>query len=183
VAEHPPPGLSPAPPPTAEAWPPLAPAVTPPPGRLGRVATVMAGLALLSYLVAALLLVVPVEVPEVQDCGAPGAYLLGGRLDRRPDEENRILGPDDEVITLDDDVAAEARATPCRDRVADRGVPAVILVVAATVLGAVAFALELFVVRPRQRRQMRATMAAPATGAATPVGPPPLDPPTPGPPG
>jgi hypothetical protein len=121
----------------------------------------MAGLALLAYLVAALLLVVPVEVPEVQDCGAPGAYLLGGRLDRIPDEDDRILGPDDEVVTLDEDVAAEARATPCRDRVADRGVPAFILVVAATGLGTAAFALELIVVRPRQRRRMRDAMAPP----------------------
>jgi len=169
VADHPPAGLPPAAPAPPEAWPPLAPAVTPPPGRLGRVATVLAGLALLAHLVAALLLVVPVETPEVQDCGAPGAYLLTGRLDHIPDEDGRIRGPDGEVITLDDDVAAEARATPCRERVADRGVPAAILVVAATLLGVVAFALELFVVRPRQRRQMRAAM-----------GPPPLEPPVPG---
>lgn len=161
VADHPPPGLPPAPPAPADAWPPLAPAVTPPPGPLGRVATVLAGLALLAYVVASLLLVVPVETPEVQDCGAPGAYLLAGRLDRIPDDEGRILGPDGDVVTLDADVAAVARATPCRERVAARGVPAAILVAAATVLGVIAFALELFVVRPRQRRQLRAAAMGP----------------------
>ncbi|HEX7132953.1 MAG TPA: hypothetical protein VF228_10270, partial [Iamia sp.] len=111
--------------------------------------------------VAAILLALPVETPEVQDCGAPGAYLLAGRVDRIPDDEDRILGPDDEVITLDPDVAADARATPCRDRVAERAVPAAILLVIATVVGVVAFAVELFVVRPRQRRLVRASLAAP----------------------
>jgi hypothetical protein len=135
--------------------------VTPPPGLLGRIATVIAGLALLGYLVAAILLTVPVETPGVQDCGAPGAYLLAGRLDRIPDDENRILGPDDEIVTLDDDVAATARGTPCRERVAARAVPAVLLVVAATVVGTGAFAIELLVVRPRQRRLVREALGPP----------------------
>jgi hypothetical protein len=156
VVDHPP-----AEPPAPDAWPPLAPAVAPPPGLLGRVAIVAAALSLLAYLVAAIVLAIPVETPEVQDCGAPGAYLLAGRVDRIPDEENRILGPDGEVVTLDADVAAEARATPCRDRVAERAVPATILLVIATVVGVVAFAVELFVVRPRQRRLVRASLAAP----------------------
>lgn len=156
-----------APPAAPGAWPPLTPAVTPPPGLLGRIATVIAALALLGFLVAGVLLALPVETPGVQDCGAPGAYLLAGRLDRIPDDENRILGPDDEIVTLDDDVAATARATPCRERVAARAVPAAVLVTAATVVGAGAFAIELLLVRPRQRRLVRA-----ALGTA-PVEPPP----------
>ena len=164
----PPAAAPPPPPPPSEAWPPLAPAVTPPPGLLGRIATVIAGMALLAYVVAAVVLAVPVETPGVQDCGSPGAYLLAGRLDKVPDESNRILGPDEEIITLDDDVAATARATPCKERVADRAVPVALLVLAATVVGAGAFAIELFVVRPRQRRLVREAL-----------GPPPFEPPLP----
>ena len=159
-APPPAPATAPAPPP--EGWPPLAPALTPPPaGPVDRVAVVLAGLALLAVLGAGAVLAVPVEVPGVQDCGTPGAYLLAGRVDRIPDGDDQVLDADDEVVTLDADVADEARANPCRDRVADRGVPAAWLLLTATVLGIVAFALELFVVRPRQRRQMRADLETP----------------------
>ena len=173
----PPPAAPPAAPNAApEAWPPLAPVVTPPAGLLGRIAVVVAGLSLLAYLVAGIVLVAPVETPGVQDCGAPGAYLLAGRVDRIPDADGRILGPDDEVVTLDADVAAEARATPCQDRVADRAVPAAILLVVATVLGVAAFAVELFVVRPRQRRLIRDGMAPPPDPLLPPPPPPPAPP-------
>ncbi len=157
----PPPPLAPPVPPSSEPWPPLVPVVTPPPGLAGRIAVVVAGVALLGYLVAGIVLAVPVRTPQVQDCGAPAAYLLDGRVDRLPDDEDRILGPDGEVVTLDEDVAAAARSTPCRDRVADRAVPAAILIVAATVVGVVAFALELLLVRPRQRREIRASLDPP----------------------
>ena len=100
----------------------------------------------------------------------PRGLGLAGRVDRIPDDDGRILGPDDEVITLDDDVAAEARATPCRDRVSERAVPAAILLVVATVLGVAAFAVELIVVRPRQRREMRAAMAPPEPSGGPPGG-------------
>lgn len=167
-----PPAAAPPPPAAPEAWLPLAPVVTPPAGLLGRIATVIAGLALLGYLVAVVVMAVPVETPGVQDCGTPAGYLLAGRLDRIPDDENRILGPDDEIVTLDDDVAATARATPCRQRVADRAVPATVLVLAATVLGAAAFAIELVVVRPRQRRLIRAALGPPPVEPAPPPPPP-----------
>lgn len=150
-----------APPPAApevEPWPPVMAPVDPPSvGLVGRIAVVLAGLSVLAYLVAGVLLVLPVSVPEVQSCGAPGAYLLGGRVDVVPDGEDRILR-DDEVVTLDPVVADAARARPCRERVADRAVPAAILLTAATVVGLVAFALELIVVRPRQRRAVRAAL-------------------------
>jgi len=162
VADHLPPGPPAAAP---EGWPPLTPVVAPPPGRLGRVAVALAALAVLAYLVAGVLFLVPVETPGVQECGAPGAYLLDGRLDRIPDEEGRILDADDQVVTLDPDVAAEARSTPCQERVARRAVPAAALVLAATGVGALAFALELLVVRPHQRRLVRAGAAHPAPPA------------------
>ncbi|QYG91125.1 hypothetical protein HC251_00870 [Iamia sp. SCSIO 61187] len=163
MVDQPPHPAPPAPPasPAEPAWPPLAPALDPPPvGAIARLSMVGAGLALLCYLVAGVLLAVPVETPGVQDCGAPGAYLLAGRVDVVPDPDGRILGPDGEVVTLDADVAAAARTEPCRDRVADRAVPAGLLLTLATVLGVVAFATELFVVRPRQRRVVRAARAA-----------------------
>lgn len=168
-------------PPVEPAWPPLAPALDPPPvGVIARVTMVGAGLALLCYLVAAVLLTVPVETPGVQDCGAPGAYLLAGRVDVVPDPDGRILGPDGELVTLDADVAAAARAESCRDRVADRAVPAGLLLSLATVVGLAAFATELFVVRPRQRRLVRAVRAAALDGAAEPTpGTPPADQETP----
>lgn len=145
-----------------EPWPPLAPVVTPPLGRLGLLALVLAGLSLALYLVGAILLTLPVETPGVQDCGAPGAYLLDGRLDRIPDPEGRILDADGEIVTLDPDVAAVARETPCQERVAARAVPAGGLILAGTVVGVAAFALELVVVRPRQRRRIRAEAEAQA---------------------
>jgi hypothetical protein len=146
--------------PAPEGWPPLAPAVTPPPsGPVERVAVVLAGLALLAFVVAGVVLAVPVEVPEVQDCGSPGAYLLAGRVDRIPDGEDEILVGDGRVVALDPEIAAEARAEPCRDRVAARAVPAAWLIVGTTVLGMAAFALELFVVRPRQRKAIRSTLS------------------------
>jgi hypothetical protein len=138
----------------------VRPVDPPPVGAVGRVAVVLAGLSLLGYLVAAVVLIVPVETPEVQDCGAPGAYLLAGRLDVFPDENGQIPGADGQLVTLDPEVAEEARATPCRERVAARAVPSAILLTGATLLGLVAFGIELFVVRPRQRRAIRADMAA-----------------------
>lgn len=174
MADHPPaaPPATPPPPTPPEGWPPLAPVVTPPaPGLVGRIATVLAGLGLLGYLVAAVLLAVPVETPQVQDCGAPGAYLLAGRVDRVPTADDRILDEAGEIVTLDADVAAEARATPCRERVAERAVPAAVSILAATVIGLAAFVLELFVVRPRQRRAVRAAMGPHAPAWGVPPGP------------
>lgn len=121
------------------------------PRLLGRLAPGLAVLALAAYAVGAVLLTLPVRTPEVQDCGAPGAYLLDGRVDVVPDREDRILDGDGAVVTLDPAVAAAARERPCRERVASRAVPAVVVIGGATLLGVVAFAVELFVVRPRRR--------------------------------
>lgn len=110
--------------------------------------------AIVAYAAAAVLFTLPVTTPDVQRCGAPGAYLLAGRVDVLPDAEGRIVGPDDEVVTLEPSVAEAARDQPCRNRVAARAAPAAGLVAVATVVGLGAFALELAVVRPRRRREI-----------------------------
>lgn len=114
---------------------------------VARLGFALALVALAGYLAATALLVVPVEVPRVQDCGAPGAYLLSGRVDVIPDGQGRVLGPDDEPLPLPASVADAARNMPCRDRVADRAVPAGALIVASTAVGLVAAVMSLL--RPR----------------------------------
>jgi len=126
-----------------------------PPGPLARLTRALAALALLAYVAATLLLVVPVRNPPVQDCGAPGAYLYQGRVDVVPDGNDQIVDGG-EVVTLAPDVADAARATRCQDRVASRAVPAAVLVLGATVVGGGAFAVELLVVRRRRRRALAA---------------------------
>ena len=61
-----------------------------------------------------------------------------------------------DVVTLDPAVADAARDRPCQERVAARAVPAAALLLGATVLGVVAFLVELLVVRPRRRAVLRA---------------------------
>lgn len=123
----------------------------------GRVSVALAWASLACFVVAVVLLTIPVTTPEVQDCGAPGAYLAEGRLDVVPDAEDRILGPDGEVVTLDAPTAQAARDEPCQQRVATRAVPAGALLLAGTVGGISAFAVEVLVVRPRRRRAWRAS--------------------------
>jgi hypothetical protein len=125
--------------------------------------------------VAALLLVIPVEVPEVQDCGTPLGYLLEAPVDVVVSEDGRFLDGDGEVVTIDADAAREARENPCRERVAALAVPAGILLVLAFVVGVVSFGIELFAVRPRQRRAIVAARDAargPVDRAADPTPPP-----------
>lgn len=124
------------------------------PTLVGRVAVALAVAAIVAYATAAVLFVLPVTTPGVQRCGAPGAYLLAGRIDVVPDEAGRVIGPDDDVVALEPSVAQAARDQPCRDRVAARAGPAAGLVAAATVIGLSAFALELVLVRPQRRRDV-----------------------------
>lgn len=149
-------------------------AVEPPPGSppvpsvpAGRVSVALAWASLACFVVALVLLVIPVSTPEVQDCGAPGAYLAQGRLDVIPDANDQILGPDGEVVTLDGPVADAARDEPCQQRVAGRAVPAGVLLLVGTLGGLAAFVVEVLVVRPRRRRAWRA-----AVEASSPPGPP-----------
>ncbi len=140
--------------------PPPPPAVPPPadgPRRLARMTLAMAWASVLLFGVAALLLVIPVDVPEVQDCGTPLSYLLEGPVDVIPTEDGRFLDEQGEVVTLDADVARDARDRPCRERIAMLAVPAAVLVAVATLVGMTAFVVELFVVRPRQRRALAAS--------------------------
>lgn len=153
-ASWPPPAAPPAP----------APPVDPPPGGvLARITLVAAALAVFGYLVAGVLLAIPVSVPQVESCGTPAAYLLAGRVDTIPNDDDQIRNADGEVVTLDADVADAARAAPCQDRVADRATPAVVLIAAATLLGLLAFAVELVLVRPRQRAALAAGPPPPPT--------------------
>lgn len=150
---------------------------------LGRTSVALAAVALVCFLVALVLAALPVRTPGVQDCGAPAAYLAAGRLDVVPDAQNRILGPDGEPRTLDEETARTARDQPCRQRVADRAVPAGGLVLVGTLLGLTAFALEFLVVRPPRRRAWRAAVMAtarPPVAEASPVAPPPTTSPWPG---
>lgn len=119
---------------------------------LGRATLVVAALAVVAYAIAAILLVVPVENPPVQDCGAPGAYLLTGRLETFIDDRGRFRAPSGEVVQLSDEQAERARDGRCPSRVADRAVPAGVLWLAATVIGATALVVEVLVVRRRARR-------------------------------
>lgn len=143
--------------------PPPVPAVTPPvdagPVRLARATRAAAWASLLLYLVAGLLAVIPVRMPEeIPDCGTPVAYLLEAPVDVVPTEDGRFLADDGSIVTLSEDATREARDRPCQERIARLAVPAAILIVVATVTGLVAFAVELFVVRPRQRRVLRAAL-------------------------
>lgn len=115
---------------------------------VARLGFALAIVALAGYLAAAVLLVLPVEVPRVQDCGAPGAYVLTGRIDVRPDPQGFVLGADGRPQQLSDADAAAVRRAPCQDRVADRAVPAGLAILGATALGVVAAVLSLF--RPRR---------------------------------
>lgn len=155
----------------------VAPATTPPPDgsdpaapppggsrAWGRLSFGLALLAVLAYACGAVLLVLPVRTPQVQDCGAPGAYLYEGRLDVVPDREGRVLDGEGDVVELPPAVADAARDKPCQERVAARAVPAAGLVGGATLVGIVAFALELFVVRPRRRRALAGPPSASVTG-------------------
>lgn len=130
---------------------------SPPTDRLGRRTLIAAGVAVAAYALAAILLVVPVENAPVQDCGAPGAYLLTGRLDTFIDDQGRFRDASGEIIQLTDDQATAARDGSCRSRVADRAVPAGVLWLGATVLGAGALLIEVFVVR----RQLRSSACPP----------------------
>lgn len=131
------------------------------PRLLGRSSFGLAVLALVAYAAGVVLLVVPVRTPEVQDCGAPGAFLLDGRVDVVPDAEDRILDADGAVVHLPAAVADAARDRPCRERVAARAVPGLALIGGATVVGAIAFALEMLLVRPRRRARVASIPAEP----------------------
>ncbi len=140
-----------------------------PPTPEGRISLGAAVVALVCFAVAVVLVSIPVRTPGVQDCGTPTGYLLEGRLDVVPDAQDRILGPDGQPLTLDEETAQAAREHPCQERVADRAVPAGVLVLAGTLLGLAAFAVEVLVVRPRRRRAWRAAVqAAPPVPLPTP---------------
>jgi hypothetical protein len=157
-------GATPAPVPLEQEPAPAPQRLPRPRGWRATATLVVASLCLAAFAAAAVLMAIPVRTPGVQDCGTPFTYLVSGRVDAVPNAEDEIVGPDGNVIELDPDVAAEARETSCRERVASRAVPAGILVMTATIGGALAFLVELLVVRPRARREIGATAPPALTG-------------------
>lgn len=121
-----------------------------------RLAAILAAVAIALYVVAAVLFAVPVESP-IQDCGAPGAYLLSGRIDAVPDERGLIV-QDGQLVELEPDVADAVRRSSCTDRVAARAVPAGILLAAGFVIGLTAMIIEMVSLLRHRRR----TAPAPA---------------------
>jgi len=116
-----------------------------------RLAAGLAAVAVALYAVAAVLFALPVESP-IQDCGAPGAYLLSGRIDLVPDARGRVF-VDGELVALEANVADAVRRSSCGDRVAARAVPAGALLVAGFVIGVTALLIEMVsLIRHRPRR-------------------------------
>ena len=106
-----------------------------PGGAGGRVLQVLAWMAVGAFAAVAILGLVPIRNPGVQDCGVPAMFLARGRADVYPDADGRIRNPEGRVQTLDAAEHARALHHRCSQRVAARMVPAGILAVAATLVG------------------------------------------------
>ncbi len=117
----------------------------PAPGVLVRVTAIVALVGVLVALLGIGLLLRPVTTP-IQDCGTSLAFLLEGRVDE-------TVNPDDPPPGVTRAEAEAGNARRCRERVADRAVPAGALAVGGTLVGAAAVVTEL-VVRLRRRRRV-----------------------------
>lgn len=98
---------------------------------------------------------VPVRTPKVQDCGAPLAFVITGRVDSFVDPNNPPRG-----IT-----AAQARAAnrkPCRKRVAPRMVGSGALLLGGLVVGVTGVGM-LLIGRSARRRAHARDVVVPAT--------------------
>ncbi len=103
------------------------------PNRRMRTATVLTIPALLALAASAVLFVVPVTNPGVQDCGSPGWFLLRAQADRPlvTDEGEPLHGWDQARLR-------QAHHDRCSAQVAARAVPAGVLLVVFWVLALVA---------------------------------------------
>lgn len=101
---------------------------------------------------------VPVRSPKVQDCGAPLAFVLGGRVDTFVDPNNPPRG-----VTPKQAEAANER--PCRKRVAPRAVRSGELLLAGLVVGLAGLTLLVIGRVGRRRTLLRAGAPAGAPSA------------------
>lgn len=102
-----------------------------------RTATVLVGVALTALAVSAVLFLVPVKNPGVQQCGPPAVFLLQATSDRPlVDNEGSLINGWD--ADEDADRIRSAQDNRCSARVADRAVPAGILLVVFWVVTVVA---------------------------------------------
>jgi len=103
--------------------------------RSSTVVVIVGWCALIAIAIAAGVALVPVRNGPIQACGAPGAFLLEGRTDLYPDADGRVRRSNGEVEQLSPAEIADAYDRPCSQRVADRMVPAGVLLTAGAVTG------------------------------------------------
>lgn len=144
-----------------------APTVTsaprrPAPRGLLAATAVIATIGVVVALLGIVLLLRPVSTPT-QDCGTSLGFLLDGRV-------NVFVSEDDPPAGITPEEARANNAEPCRDRVADRAGPALVLFSAGLVAAIIAAVVEGTVRISgwlRRRRARRAEVeAAPAAAAA-----------------
>lgn len=137
------------------------------PERLISASTVAAWVGLALILAGLVVGSVPVRSPKVQDCGAPLAFVLTGRVDVFVDPNNPPRG-----FTPKQAVAANKR--PCRTRVAPRAVRSAELLLGGLLVGLTGVAL--LVVGRVSRRRAFLRDGPPAGAPSQPWGFPPMAP-------
>ncbi len=104
------------------------------PAGLARVAPVVALVGLVLVAVGLVIGLRPLRTP-IQDCGTSFGFLLDGRLDQFGDPDNPPRGTTEAQVQAAND-------TPCQERAAHRALPALVLIVAGTLVGLLAAATE-----------------------------------------
>lgn len=104
-----------------------------------RASTVLAWLAVAAFVAGTVLLLVPVQNRHrghlLQDCGSPAAFLKDGR-------SSAVVDPSDPPPFVARRDVASVNAHECSQLVAERAVPAAILVASTLVVGLVALVLS-----------------------------------------
>lgn len=104
--------------------------------RRTRTATVLSVPALAALAVSAVLFLVPVTNPDVQDCGSPAVFLLRATSDRPLVEQDGTA-----INGWTKTRIQKAYDNRCSSRVADRAVPAGVALIVFWILGLVAAAI------------------------------------------